>query len=205
MDIEIKNGAGGPDIGARVDENSQLKVFSISETEIQDAVEKGNAYNINTGEISLANANSAVLYFKNDEAPINGESTIKITSMIVGIKDDGTTVDELPVITLIRNPTGGTIVSGASAVANNVNRNFGSSKALGSTTLAYKGAAGNTLTGGTDFGIIYQPAGTRVAYPIDIELPRGAAMGVEIDANTSSGNTNVYVALIMHRKDGNNG
>ena len=53
---------------------------------------------------------------------------------------------------MLRNPTAGTIVSGASAVAMNANRNFGSANTA--TAAIYSGKVGGTLTGGTDLGIL---------------------------------------------------
>lgn len=204
MDVEIKNGGGGGyDIGAHVDGDYNLHTLAIVKQIGRDAVRKGNAYNINTGTIGLTSATeSAVLYFKNDEPPSNGESGYIIEALAIGIDDEGTTTG-MSTITLVRNPTGGTIVSGASAVSMKQNRNFGSSNELSSTTLAYKGAEGNTLTGGDDFAIFYQQPGTRGYYEINIEMPKGSSLGVKIDTDTSSGTSNVYVALIGHRVDGN--
>lgn len=190
--------------GAHVDNNSQLHVFSISETEIQAANSKGLAYNINTGSIGLTSSTaSAVLYFKNDEPPLNGESGIIIDAIAVGIDDLGTTASD-SIITVVRNPTAGTIVSGASAVSMNQNRNFGSSNSLDSGTLAYKGAEGNTITDGDDFAQFFQSPGSRGYYTVDVVLPRGSSIGVKIDTQTTSGTTSVYVALILRKLDGKN-
>jgi hypothetical protein len=206
QDVKIKNDGAGNDVGTHVDTNHQLHTNSISRTEGQDAVTKGNAYNINTGIIGLTSASdSAVLYFKNDESPVNGESTIFIEAIAVGVgvADAGATQDEKTVITIVRNPTAGTIVAGATAVDMNQNRNFGSSNTLGSTTLAYKGAEGNTLTDGDDTIQLFQN-GVRGYFPINLELPRGSSMGIKMNTNTSAGTTDVYAALILHRKDGSN-
>ena len=157
MDVEIKNGGAGPDIGAHVDQNNQMHVKAIDQTVIQDATSKGNSYNINTGTIGLTNSTaSSVLYFKNDEDPVNGESTIVIDAIAIGIGDGGTK-DEKSIITIVRNPTAGTTVSNANNVDMNQNRNFGSTNTLSSTTLAYKGAQGETLTDGDDFACNFIP------------------------------------------------
>lgn len=194
----IENGRGTGQ-KAFVDQNGQLHAFTVTETEIKQAVTLGYAYNINTGTIGLTSTTeSAVLYFKNDEDPISGESSFMIDAIAIGIGDGGT-VSEKSIITVLRNPTAGTIVSGASAVSINANRNFGSSNALSSTTLAYKGAEGNTFTDGDDFALFYQTAGTRGLYSIDIELPKGSSIGIKIDTQTTAGTTDVYAALIGHR------
>jgi len=198
----IENGAGDSK-KARVDSNNNLHTFSVDRTAIQAATRKGNSYNLNTGLIGLTSATeSAVLYFKNDEAPVNGESSFVVDSIAVGIDNEGTTTG-MSLITVIRNPTAGTIVDNATAVAMNANRNFGSSNTLSSTTLAYKGAEGNTFTDGTDIAQFLQSPGTRGFYVLDFELTKGSSIGVKIDTDTSSGTTNLYVALIGHRVDGN--
>lgn len=206
MDIRIKNGGDGPDIGAHVDLNNQVHALATSKTVVQDATDKGNSYNINTGWIGLTSSTaSAVFYMKNNEPPVNGESSFVIDTIIVTIDAVGTTTTgDMADIVIVANPTGGTIVSGASAVAYNSNRNLGSSNTLDSSTLIYKGAEGNTLTGGTSWGLIGQNVGSRVSYPVDIEVPRGSSIGVTIDTQTTSGTTSVYVAVIGHRKDGYN-
>lgn len=200
----IEDGTGSGGYRAKVNSNQALKVFSTQESILQQSGLKGNAYNINTGTIGLTSATeSAVIYFYNDEDPVNGESSIAIDAIAIGIDDEGTTAG-MSQITVVRNPTGGTIVSGASSVAMNQNRNFSSSNSLSATTLAYKGAEGNTLTGGDDIALFYQQPGTRGYYGIDFILGRGDSIGVKIDTDTSSGTTNVYAALILHKVDGSN-
>jgi len=202
MGFELKDGTGTGN-KAQVDGNNQIHVLAVTDTAIQDAVVKGNAYNINTGTIGLTTSTaSAVLYFKNDESPVNGESSIIVDAIAVGIGDGGTK-DEKAVITVIKNPTTGTIIDNATAVDMKVNRNFGSSNELSSTSLAYKGAEGYTFTNGTDFAQFYQ-TGTRGYYNIDTRLGKGSSIGVKIDTQTSAGTTDVYVALIFHRVDGKN-
>jgi hypothetical protein len=199
----LENGVGNGN-KLFVDANNQGHMFGITLDVILDALHKGNAYNINTGPIALTtNTESGVIYFKNDEAPVNGESTIVIDAIAIGIDDSGTT-SGMSSIKIIKNPTAGTVVSDATAVDMNENRNFGSAKSLNSTTLVYKGGEGKTLTDGTDFALFYQDPGTRGFYPVNIEIERGNSIGVKVDTNTTSGTTNIYVALILHKLDGKN-
>lgn len=201
MEVVIKNGVGNGN-NAFIDANNQVHTFAVTESVIQKAVEDGNAYNINTGTIGLTSATeSAVLYFKNDEAPVNGETGIRIDAIAIGIDDEGTTTG-MSTITLMRNPTTGTIVDDATAVDMNENRNFGSSNTLAS--LAYKGAEGKTFTNGDAIAQFYQQPGTRGYYTVDFFLPKGSSIGVKIDTDTSGGTTNIYAALILHRVDGGN-
>lgn len=206
MDSEIINAGSGVKIGAHVDKNEQLHIHAITETEIQDAVRKGNAYNINTGWITLTTASeSGVMYFENNEAPVNGESGFVVDAIEVYVDSAGTTTAGLPAdITVVRNPTGGTLISTALAVDMNANRNFGSSNTLDSTTLAYKGAEGNTVTGGSDIALFGQNHGLRGYFNVDLEVPKGNSVAIKINTQTTSGNTKVYCAIVGHRIDGNN-
>lgn len=200
MAEEIKDGTGTGNL-QKVDGNNQSHNYSVVITEQQDATSKGNSYNINTGIIGLTSSSeSGVLYFKNDEPPANGESTFVIDAIAIGINNDGTN-SEMAEITIIRNPDS---VSFSTAVDISSNRNFGSSNTLSSDTLAYKGAEAATVTGGNDFAILYQSAGTRGFYPIDVEIPKGGTLAVTINPKVTSGTTTIYAAVIGHKKDGKN-
>lgn len=200
MRLEDGNGTG---YQQHVDKNKQGHTFCITETERNSAVETGLAYNVNTGIIALTgSSDSAILYFKNDEAPINGEADLVIDSIVIGINTRSATITESAIATIIRNPTAGTIVSNATAVDMKGNANFGSSNALDS--LIYKGSDGYTLTDGDDYAKVLCKSDDRTAIPeLNIDLPKGSAIGVKLDLNTSGG-ANVYAAIICHRKDGNN-
>ena len=200
MAEQIIDGTGtGNRVG--VNNNKHLKTFAVSETENQQATRKGNSYNLNTGTIGLTTTTaSGVFYFKNDEAPVNGESSFIIDALAIGIDNQGTQAGAC-IITIVRNPTS---VSFSTAVDMNQNRNFGSSNELSSTTLVYKGAEGATVSGGNDLAIFYQNAGTRGLYSIDLEIPKGSSVAIKIDTQTTAGTTNLYCAAIGHRVDGNN-
>lgn len=202
MAEQIIDGTGSGN-RVQIDENNQIHTFSVTETENAQATANGDSYNINTGDIGLTSTTeSGVLYFKNNESPLNGESGVSIDAIAIGIDSLGTT-SGMSKITVIRNPTEGTLISGASAVDMNQNRNFGSSNTLSS--LAYKGAEGNTVTDGDDIAIFYQSAGSRGYYTINLLLPKGSSVAVKIDTQTSSGTTNIYAALVLHRINGKNG
>jgi len=198
--MQINDGTG-KGYAQKVNSNNQAYTFTVTEDEAQAANALGNAFNINTGAVALTGTSeSALLYFKNDESAVSGESDYVITSIIIGIGTRSATVTDAAAITILRNPTAGTIVDNASAAAMKSNSNFGSSNEL-SDSLVYKGANGYTFTDGTDHALIYMTDG-RMAAPVNIELPKGASVGVKIDLNTSGG-ANVYCALIGYRKDGN--
>jgi len=188
MSVTLKDGSSGNI--ARVDDKKRLRTKAVTESESLDATHGSRAYNINTGTISLTSSTvSGILYFKNNE----NESFI-LEALAVGVGGAGTTT-ESSVITLIRNPTTGTLISGASAVAMNQNRNFGTSNTL-SDSLAYKGVEGSTVTDGDAIAQFFQGAGGRLFAGINFELQKGNSLAITIDTNTSSGTTIVYAALI---------
>ena len=199
---QLQDGTGSS-VFAKVDKNNQLHTFTITESEKNAAVEDGLAFNINTGIIALTgSSDSAIFYMKNEESPINGESDIVIDTIVIGINSISATITENPIVTVIRNPTTGSIVSNASAVGMNSNSNFGSSESLSDSSI-YKGADGDTLTNGSDHAIVLCKEGRTTIPELNIDLTKGSSIGIKVDLNTSGG-ANVYVAVVCHRKDGNN-
>lgn len=193
--MKIQDGSGTGNV-AKVNVRNQVFTFSETETESAAATEFGNAYNINTGIISLtSDGDSAILYVKNEEA-----QDMYIENIAFGI-DSAATVSTTPFITVVRNPSGGDIITDASVVAMNQNRNFGSSKSLSSSTLAYKGKNGGTMTGGNDIILFLQGTGGRLFAGIGLQLPKGNSIGVKIDPNISSGTMSVYCAFVLYIKD----
>jgi hypothetical protein len=185
----------------KVNQNNMATVFSVSETENQQATREGNSYNINTGIIGLTSTTeSGVLYFTNDESPVNGESSFIVDELEIGIDNLGTQAGAC-IITVVRNPTA---VSFSTAVDINQNRNFGSSNTLSATSFAYKGLEGGTVTGGSNIDILFQNAGTRERHLVDMEIPKGSSIAVKIDTQTTAGTTSVYCKIIGHRVDGKN-
>lgn len=197
----IQDGTGTGNL-LKIDSNNQLHSFCVTESEKNAAVEDGQAYNINTGIIALTgSSDSAIMYFKSNESPLNGDSDIVVDTIIIGINTISATITESPVLTVIRNPTAGTIVSNATAADMKSNSNFGSANTLDS--LIYKGADGYTLTDGTDHAKVICMTGRTTIPELNIDLPKGQSLGLKLDLNTSGG-ANVYAALVCHRKDGNN-
>lgn len=176
---------------AEVDNKNRLKTFSISEELSVDAAKNGENYNINTGSISLTTANeSAVLYVKNNE---DKDFIIEDVIVILGASTGGT--GDLT-IELVRNPTTGTIISGATDVDVVGNRNFGSSRAL--IADVFKGAEGNTLTNGDLFSdTTRSSASTVVHFDANvILLPKGTSIGVNITPQTSNSAMDVKIAVV---------
>jgi len=188
MGFEITDG-GGKGYSAEVDSENRLRVFSISEQEVDNASSLGNSYNFNTGVINLTSASkSAVLYIKN-----NGDPDLVLTQLYYSMGNStGGAGDVL--VTVLRNPTTGTIISNAVDMeVGGVNRNFGSSKSL--TTDSYKGAEGNTFTNGVKItDTIINQAPIRVAIELGgISIPKGSSIGIDITPATSNSNVNIVL------------
>lgn len=177
---------------AKVGNDNRLQVRALSETEVIHNAELGTAYNINTGLISVS-GDATLVYLKN-----NSDNSFIVTAIATGAFD-GITHSDSPYFTLVRNPTGGDIISDASAVAMNANRNFGSSRTA--SIDVYKGKTGGTMTGGSDIAILQAPKTGRGFYTIDFLLPKGASLGLKVTANLTSGSANYYAAVIGYFKD----
>ena len=190
----IENGAGdGKKL--KINGRNEAAVFAITEDEAQAAAELGNAYTINSGEETFAaSTSSGLLYFKNDE-----EQDVVVEGFSLGFKNS-TCTDDLLSVYVIRNPNAGTLVSAATDVDINKNRNFGSSKTLKTTTLAYKSTAHNqTLTGGDDVYLLHASKSGRFFERINMELPRGSSIGIRVDSASLA--TTCYAEIVLHTKD----
>lgn len=183
---------GGSGTRATVGADNRLQVRAISETEIVHNAELGNAFNFNTGLISIT-ADATLMYLKN-----NADNNLIIETLVVA-GYDGLTHTDFPDLTIVRNPTGGDLITDETAIDANQNRNFGSSKIA--NVNVYKGKVGGTLTGGDDLGLLQASKTGRSTYPLNLLLPKGASIGVTLNVSVSSGTANWYCALIGYFKD----
>lgn len=184
--------ATGTGNGLKVGADNRLQARVINEPEVVHNGELGNAYNFNTGLISIT-ADATLCYLKN-----NSDNSFVFTAVALGI-GDGITYTDFPYLTCVRNPTGGDLISDATAVDMNQNRNFGSSKSA--SVNAYKGKVGGTLTGGNDIALFQLNKTGRSYFAIDFIIPKGGSFGFKLDANVSSGSANCYLAVIGYFKD----
>lgn len=186
MAEQILDGSGDG-YRAKVDSKKRLHTYSVTESVSAYASETGDSYNFNTGSITLTSASkSALFYIKN-----NGTNSLVVENLfyIIGNSTGGS---GNALITVRRNPTAGTLVSGATDMEMaGVNRNFGSNKTL--TVDAYKGAEGSTITDGTKVieTIINQTAQRIAISAGDIIIPKGSSISIEITPAT--GNTSLAV------------
>ena len=191
MAEQILDGAGSGK-RAKVGSDQRLQVRAISELEIIHNSELGNAYNFNTGLISIS-GDATLMYLKN-----NSDENFILQAIAVAAFD-GITHSDAPYLTLVRNPTGGDLITDATAISMNQNRNFGSSKTA--TVDVYKGKTGGTITGGDDIAMFLSGKTGRGFFAIDFLIPKGGSVALKLTANLSSGSANYYAAFIGYFKD----
>lgn len=191
----IRDGLGrGFEMG--VNNRNRGLVDSVQKTVNQQATLDGESFNLNTGNINLTSGSeSAVFYVQNTDNENN--LVIDFIVFILGASNIASTSESTDA-KIVRNPTGGTLITGASDVDVNSNRNFFSGKEL--LVNAYKGAEGNTVTGGTDHfeTIINHP--TRVQVSVDILLGVNNSLAVAYTPPSLNTSLNVMVAAICHRE-----
>lgn len=187
MSFTILDGTGSGKAAAVASDN-RLKTRAITATVIQAANDVGDGFNFNTGVVSIT-GNTALMYLKNEN-----DRDLIVDALAFGL--GSATVSDLPRIYVVRNPTAGTIVSGASNADISINRNFGSSTTF--TGDVYKGASGDTFTDGSDAVLFFQGANGRLYASIDVQIPKGSSIGIRIEPQLSSGSMNVYAALVCH-------
>lgn len=191
MPTTIKDGTGDGH-SAQVTSSNKLMTLAVSESISAHHAFHGDAYNLNTGNITLTSASkSAVLYFKNLE-----DSDLVVTGLFYLIGNSNTSGGDT-LIQFERNPTGGTVVSAGTSFTP-VNRNFGSSKTLNVT--CESGAEGKTLTGGTvAIESIFSGPGRKSLSVGAVIIPRGASLGVTVTPQTNNTSQDFQIALSVYR------
>ena len=180
---------------AKVDGKGNLHTDSTVFSRGERASTEGEAFNINTGIIKLTSANkSSVFYLKNNQDyPMVIDTFFYLIGNSTGGSGD-------MIISIIRNPTNGTIVSGAvDCEMHGVNRNFGSSNTI-ENSLIYKGAEANTITNGVKFiESIFNQSPTRAAIGVGaIIIPKGSSISVEITPATGNTDVDIQVGLSLY-------
>ena len=188
----IKNGNTGTT--AKVDKNGRLHDFSVTRTASEQSTIDRMAYNINSGLVTLTTAGeSGIIYYKHNESV---EFDISSIVVIMGPSTGGVTTDTTRV-RVYKNPTTGTLISGATAVDINSNRHFSSADTL-SLSLAYKGAEGNTITDGSSHIESMVSPGTRAPFAVSETLAKGNSIAISLEPNDSNTSMKVMVAIVGH-------
>lgn len=186
MSVTIKDGTGSGKVAKVTDEN-RLETSSVTQEDKDHAADLGNKYNINTGDITLTDANkTTTLYIKNNES-----SDLVVSALIynLGASTSGTGDVKIEVL---RNPTTGDIVTNASAAETVSNQNFGSSNTL--LADVYKGATADAAITDGDVSISTRSAANtgRIFISLgSLVIPKGSS--IAIDYTPPASNTSQIV------------
>lgn len=192
MQIDDGTGTG---FKARVDSLNRIHTFSIVRTEETDAAASARSYVIETGLITLTSANkSAVMYLKNTEL-----LRLFIDGFIIytGLSTGGT-IDDSSIVEILKNPTAGTIVSGAVDVDIESNRNFSSTAPLNAD--AFKGAEADTFTdGNTHLVGGFSPDTDQLKS--GIILSNGNSFGVNVTPPAANTSMVISIGVVCHTEE----
>lgn len=182
----------------KVAPNNRAQVGALTRTEFEDAANRGDAFNINTEEITITGAGEhALLYVKNNE-----DRNLEVVGWFIGQGTTTGATDSTFAYRVVGNPTGGTLISDASAITV-ANRNLGSSRTFDVT--AYKASGSSkTITGEDSPDLLYQyHTGGRAFGTITLSLPKGSSAAVVADFN--SANTVLYTGFTGYIRSSDEG
>lgn len=184
--MRIQDGKG-KGYETKVDAYNKLHTRSVHVSAELDACILYDQFGVGTGGITLTSASESALFYT---YWMNTERHMVLTRQIFSFGPSTGGAGQVRV-RIVRNPTGGTLISSGTAVTP-VNNNFGSSLTANGTWK--KGAEGSTVTGGTD--IIDVGMNTSSIFSIseiDWIMPNGASYVIAITPPT--GNTSMKVYL----------
>jgi len=190
----IEDGTGKGN-SVKVDAENRLFSRSITETEFENAVRKGLAFNVNTKFLPITTAGPtdghALLYIKNNE-----DRDIILAAWFIGT-DLGTNGADLGLMQVFFNPTGGTIVSGGTAITP-VNRQGGNSNTIDLDALS----GGDSFTAtGLGEPVLYQTqsVGSRAFGTVQLSLKKGASAVVTYIPNgAETAGVDIYTGFQLY-------
>jgi hypothetical protein len=155
----------------------------------------GQGYNINTGTINLTTGNeSGLLYVLNTGA---NDMVCDLLIWLLG-NSNITGVDSY--LRVYRNPTAGTLLSGAALGTGALNRNYGSNNVPQGTILI--GVEGSTITASDGVNvqsIVTPPA--RIALNVgSIVIPQNSSIAMSYEPPTGNTSQDVQAALQLYVK-----
>lgn len=153
MSTIIQDGTGTK-LKVKINSENRMLTQTISESEFDHSVGKGEAYNINTEFVTVTGSSEVpLLYIKSNE-----DRDLVLNAWFIGTDADTGTATRLSLFRVYKNPTSGTIISSGTDITP-VNRNFGSSNEL--EVIAKKGGDGFTVSGYESTPVLYQTQGTK--------------------------------------------
>ena len=165
----------GTGLRAQVNAKNRMVVEAVTFDREDDAISSGVGYQLTSGPVSYTSGGTpaAVFYMKNQE---DVDVVLDRVVLMIGTAT-GATGDWSHRI--IRNPTGGTLIS--NAVPGGIsNSNHGSANILNGGTDIYKGLESDTITGGTGVPLPIQVQSNRILFPIGRRIPKNSSFAIEI-------------------------
>lgn len=196
MATTIQDGTGTK-LKVRVNSENRLLSQTISESEFDHAVGKGEAYNINTEFITVTGSSEVpLLYIKS-----TGDRDLVLNAWFIGTDANSGTATRLSLLKIYKNPTSGTIISSGTDI-NPVNRNFGSSNEF--EGIAKKGGDGFTVSGYESTPVLFQTQGTqqRNFGTVELVLTKGTSVVVTYQQYGLTSN-DIYTGFQVYSSDVN--
>ncbi len=192
----IEDGTGDG-FSAEVNAEKRLVTSAVTSTESDHNADKGNKFNVNTGDITITDAvKFTALYIKN-----NSDDPIFITAVIYNLGTTASGSGDVK-IDVIRNPTAGDIVTNANDCEMISNQNFGSS--LTFTGDAFKGAEGETVVSDGEISISTRSASAtgRIVVSLGaLVLKKGSSIAINYTPPTGNTSQTVQFAVSSFFQD----
>ena len=187
-----RSGSTGGTKRALITPKGRLLTYATSESTKDTASLENNAFSLLSSEITgISTADSAILFYEHKE-----DRPMLIDSFIMGTANVASATTQP--VTILKNPTAGTIVSDANT-GTVLNRNFGSSNALSNSNFYVASGNGKTFTDGTEAIFFYGSSNTRTPIlDIALTLEKGSSIGVAI---TPSEALDLYMVFTGHLVD----
>jgi len=188
MATTIQDGTGTK-AKLKVTNANRALVQAVTISEEDDAITRGEGYQIASGPISFTAATATgILYVKNND---DRDFVLDRCVLILG-SAIGAAADQDWTFTVLRNPTTGTTVTNELG-AGVSNSNHGSANTPNADS--YKGLEGYTLTDGTGAPQPIKQSIDRIILPLGRRLPKGTTIGFRITPPTGVTSTKALVVL----------
>tara|TARA_R110000823_G_scaffold303181_1_gene424513 strand:- start:67 stop:654 length:588 start_codon:yes stop_codon:yes gene_type:complete len=193
MATTIEDGSG-KGFSVKVDAENRLFSRSITETEFDHAVRKGESFNVNTEFLVItANTETPIMYLKNNE-----NEDVILAAWFIGTDNNAGSPTRNGLMRVYFNPTSGTIISSGVDVTP-VNRKGGSS---GTIELDVKaGGEGFTAVGYDPVSVLFQTQGanSRAFGNVQLALSKGSSVVVTYLPN--GGTNEIYTGFQLYKSE----
>lgn len=193
MATTIEDGSG-KGFSVKVDAENRLFSRSITETEFDHAVRKGESFNVNTEFLVITGSTEIpIMYLKNNE-----DADVILAAWFIGTDNNAGSPTRNGLMRVYFNPTSGTLISSGVDVTP-VNRKGGSS---GTIELDVKaGGDGFTFGGNDPVPVLFQTQGasSRAFGNVQLALSKGSSVVVTYLPN--GGTNEIYTGFQLYKSE----